>query len=202
MRGLRTSKRSGFTVADICISLIILALIVGASIPLISRYRGRTAVNRGVEVCKAVIDRALEEAKTSGSPLPSTLKSGLTSAAQPNSPADTPVSIRIRKRIRPSTTPILVTEKNLSTTAVLRLSFNLVGMVDIDADQSLTGVYVEFVAKPASGPPQLLATIPIDINGEIALIPSAASATLVLDYNNYQRSLELTPSGSVVLDRH
>ena len=201
MRRLSQFKSSGFTVAEICISLLILALIVGASIPLISRYRGRTGVNRGIEVCKAVVERAVEEAKTAGSPLPSSLKGGLPVASASNSPVDTAVAVRVRKRIRPSTEPILVTEKSLSTTVNTRLTFLQMGQVDIDADQSLTGFYVEFIAKPAGGPPQLLASLPIDVNGEIALVPDAATAVVSLEYDNYQRNLEFTANGNVVLDR-
>ena len=109
--------------------------------------------------------------------------------------------VRVRKRIRPSTTPILVTEKSLSTTVNSRVSFFQLGQVDIDADQSLTGVYVEFLAKPETGPSQLLATLPVDVNGDLALVTTAATAAISLDYNDYRRTLELSASGNVVLDR-
>lgn len=201
MRRHRQLQASGFTVAEICISLLILALIVAASVPLISRYRGRTGVNRGIEICKALIERGIQEAKTAGTPLPASIDSGLASPGAPNSPPESAVVVRVRKRIRPSTTPILVTEKSLSTTVNSRVSFFQLAQVDIDADQSLTGVYVEFLAKPETGPSQLLATLPVDVNGDLALVTTAATAAISLEYNDYRRTLELSASGNVVLDR-
>lgn len=188
--------------AEICVALGILALIAAAALPMFTRYRGRTAVNRSIEITKAVLERGVEEARTIGSPIPSNLKAtGLTDVAVATSPPETKVVVRIRKRLSPATTPILVTERSLSDTVNVTLAFSQLGTVDIDSQQDLTGVYVEFATKPTGGTSQILAAIPVDVNGELVLHQSQTAAALGIVYNNYSRSLDVSAGGTVVLDR-
>jgi type II secretory pathway pseudopilin PulG len=192
----------GFTILEICVALGILLVVLATSIPFILSYRGKNSVNRAAEVTKAVVERAAEQAKTVGYPLPDDLKlNGLATAAVAQSTPGLEVYVRMRKRLTAGTAPSLVSKKELSSSSDMVIRFEHLGLVDLDTETSVNGVFVEFVERDASGIERVLACLPIDVNGEFVLHSTSANGTIRFAHGSYSRQLELTVRGSCTPDR-
>ena len=190
----------GLTLMEIGVALGIVLLLLGFSAPFLLNYRGKSAVNRGVELVKVLAERASEQAKTDGYPLPETLKaSGLTTASQPSSSEGSSLRVQIRRRLRSGDSLQVVSNKSLDSSSVVA-DFLGFGLLDIEGDSSQLGYFLEFVEESESGQ-RTLATIPIDVNGEFVLAENASEARLRLRYGDYQRTVTFRYQGTVTLDR-
>jgi type II secretory pathway pseudopilin PulG len=187
---------------EVAIAMGILLILIAASIPFILRYRGKTGVNRAAEITKAVIERAGEEAKTAGYPLPDSLKqAGLTSSSPLSSSTGTDILLRLRRKTAEGEPPQLVLERNLSSASSLTADFQGLGLLDIDVNNSPKGLFLEFVERSPGGAKTVLATIPIDLNGEFVLLGDQGEGSVTYRHDSYSRTVTLSHRGTVVLDR-
>lgn len=195
------TRENAFSLAEIVIALSILLLLMGLAVPFLLRYRGHTSVNRAVEISKAVLERATEEAKSSGYPLSTSLtEAGLTEAAQTESTPEAPLKVRIRKRTAPGREAAVVSEREFPRSTAIRLGLQNLGTLDLTSQTDQLGVFVEWVENQGGGE-AILATVPIDINGQYVLQGNQANARVLFAFGDYQRSLELTRRGVVAVDR-
>jgi len=195
-------KQRAFTIMELSIALVIVLLLLGATAPFVVRYRGKSSVNTSIEVCKAVIERAGEIAKTAGYPIPKEIKqNGVSDQGATELAEGSDLSLRIRKRLGSGAPLTLVSQKLLSSSTTLSANFQQLGYLDLEADTDISGVFVEFVETSAGDPERVLCTLPIDVNGEFALYGNSSKATVTLGYGHYRRVLELTQRGTVTLER-
>lgn len=201
MADRRRFGKSGFTFIEIAVALGIVALLFAIALPFFVRYRGQSSVNRAVEISKAVIERAVEEAKSSGHPLPDqVLQNGLETASSPESTPEKSIAVRIRKRTSPAGPAAIITQRELPRSNSFTAHFHQLGLIDLGSDPTLLGVYAEFV-ETSGTTETVLATLPIDVNGEIVLLGKAGNAFVSFRFGSYARQIELTSRGVVTMDR-
>jgi len=192
----------GLTLAEVAVALFIVLLLLGATTPFILRYRGRSSVDRATEVTKAALERASEEARTAGFPLPDTLKNaGLPTASAPQSTEGADLFLRVRRRLRDNTAPETILKREYTNATSVKLGFEHLGFIDLDAEPTLNGLFAEFVEVDESGTETVLATIPVDLNGEFVLHENNAQGFVAFSYGSYGRILTVSHRGTVVLDR-
>lgn len=172
--------------------LSILALLLALSVPAYISYRGRQVVNRALETAEGLVVRSKEEAKASGFALPDKLRDeGVTVAAGGGRKVSQgSLSLRLRKRFRAGEAPLVVTSRELSSGRTLEYEVSKWGLVDLDADPTLEGVYLELLDGGT-----LVAALPIDANGEFYLHGDENVAAIRFLYGDYHRTLELTRRG-------
>lgn len=191
--------RAAFTLQEVVIAMGIVLLLIGFSAPFIITSRGKTGVNTAVEITKALLDRAGEEARTVGYPLADALKQdGLSDLAIDKPGSGGRVTIRLRKRLSSGTEPLLLTQKAL---AVEEVAFSSLGRLDLESESEINGLFVEFVVLEGGGSESLLATVPVDVNGEFVLAGNAGDGHITFSYGDYSRSINLTINGTSRLDR-
>ncbi len=190
--------RSGFSLMEVSIVLGVLAILIAIAIPNFLRYRGHQTVNSAAELTDGMIVRAKEEAKASGFALPETLrKTGPNEGL--NGRHEGSFSLRIRKRYRAGEPIQTVSHRELPDSATLDIELSNFGLVDLDSDANLIGVYFEIVrTKPST---EILAVIPIDANGEFCLPDAHNLATIHFFYSSYQRAISVTRRGISRPDR-
>lgn len=191
------------------ISLIEMAVIVGIASVLLAigatsyfRYRANTAVNTGAETVEVMLMRAKEEAKTSGFALAGTLRQNGVATAAPEGRfgADRAVAVRVRKRYRAGGPVQMVATKDLSLAAPVEVEVAGLGVIDIDTDASQEGVFFEVLVKDGASA-TLLATVPVDVNGELILAGAAGNGAIRLHSGTYSRAIEVTRRGAIQPDR-
>lgn len=186
-------NRKGFTLVEVAVAIGIVLLLLAAATPFYLRNRGKTNVNRAVEVTKALIERASEEAKSSGHPLPEALlQDGMPS------PAEAPVEgqeivVRIQKKSNNKVT--LISERHLSGSESLSLALTGLGKMDLDSTD-IQGVFLE-ILQSSQGAETLLATIPVDVNGEFVFAPEQSGAAIHFRYAQHVRGLQMNIRGAV-----
>ena len=196
----RPNENKGFTLVEIAITVGILLLLIGAAVPFYTSYRGKTNVNRAVEITKAVIERAAEEAKAAGYPLPQDmLVDGLaTPAADPSN--NKTVVLRIRKRVTQAGSAKTIAERHLPGSDGLRVSLSGLGLLPMDQTDA-QGVFLEILQKSELDE-TLLATLPIDVNGEFVFQQGEQTgAAIFFGYGNHTRGIQMNVRGVVVSDQ-
>lgn len=200
---LRTSRQPGFSLAEMAVVLGILAVLAGLAVPLLSRYRGHTSVNSAAEITEGLLVRAREEARASGYPLPETLRASGVSEPAPTELLggdEGDLVVRLRKRTVAGAPPAVLISRNLSASAPLQVQLSNLGRLDLDADISLQGVYLELLLETGGGA-RTLCAVPVDVNGEMALLGNQTEAAIHFVHKSYVRSLKLTHRGVVTPDR-
>ncbi len=189
---MRKSPSRGFSLVEVGVLLAILALLFALGIPAYVTYRGHQVVNRALEIAEGLAVRAKEEAKSSGFALPDKLRDeGVSAAASGGRKVSQgSLSLRLRKRFRAGEAPLVVTERELSSGRTLEYEISKWGIVDLDADPALEGVYLELLDGGV-----LVAALPIDANGEFYLHGDENVAAIRFLYGDYHRTLELTRRG-------
>ncbi len=181
---------------EVVVVVGILALLLGLGWLPFSRYRARNAVVNAVDVLHGVTDRAVETAKANGHPMPPSLKqAGLTDPALPSAPgAD--LWVRVRQRFQDNAAPQLVLERPLVRYGEVAFAGQGLGTLDLDADGSLRGVFLEVFSREASGK-VVLAVLPVDVNGEMILFETSANGEFRFGLPDFQKSLNVTSQGVV-----
>ena len=189
---MRKSSSRGFSLVEVGVLLAILALLFALGIPAYVTYRGHQVVNRALEIAEGLAVRAKEEAKSSGFALPDKLRDDGVSAAASGGRkvSQGSLSLRLRKRFRAGEAPLVVTERELSSGRTLEYEISKWGIVDLDADPALEGVYLELLDGGV-----LVAALPIDANGEFYLHGNENTAAIRFLHGDYSRTLELTRRG-------
>lgn len=186
---------------EISITLGILLLLVAMAAPFLLTYKGKSQVNRAQELTKATLERAEEDAKTAGFPIPESMKqSGLPDLAASQAAEGTTLLLRERRRVSKGGAAEIVSEKHLSGSDAVRIGFSGVGNLDLSSDTDTLGVFVEFAETDGTSV-KTLAVIPVDVNGELVLQGSLANATIWYSYGDYRRELQLRVQGTVTVDR-
>lgn len=179
----------------------ILLLLAALAAPFLLTYKGKSQVNRAQELTKATLERAVEDAKTAGFPIPESMKqAGLTELPDAQAAEGTTLLLRERRRVTKGGAADVVSEKHLSGSDAVKIGFNGVGRLDLVSDTDTLGVFVE-LAETDGTSVKTLATIPIDVNGEFVLQGSQGNATIWYSYGDYRRELQLRVQGTVTLDR-
>lgn len=189
---MRVSRKRGFSLAEIGVVMGILAIILGLSIPAYVRYRSHQTVNRALEMTEGLAVRAKEEAKSSGFALSDKVReSGVPQAAiSGRQQSQGALALRLRKRFRSTEPAQVVTVRDLAPAGSLDYELTGVGLVDIDTDTTLEGVYLELLDGGT-----LVAGVPVDVNGEFYLQGTQNNATLSFYSGDYRRTIELTRRG-------
>ena len=146
-----------------------------------------------LETTEGLLTRSREEARSSGYTLSDSLRIDGVADAAPTGRhgADGGVTIRLRKRYRAAEPAQVLSTKDLSLAAPIDVEVSGAGLLDIDVESEQEGVFFEVLVK-RNGNLELLATIPVDVNGEMVLQGSAPQGTLTLGHNDYRRSHHLT----------
>lgn len=197
-------KQRGFSLAEVSVVLAILLVLVGALVPSYRSYRGRAAVNFAAEVTEGLLVRGKDEAKASGFALPATLRSSGVPTAGLSGPLglDGTLAVKLRKRYRAGQPAEVLSRRELSTGASIALETAGLGVLDLDTQTDLEGVYLEFVMSNPGSTDTPLATIPIDVNGAMLLHGNNGQGSLRYSYNsNYARSITVTARGVITPDR-
>lgn len=193
---MRNSHQQGLTVIEILVAVGILGLLLALAWLPFSRYRARNAVHNAVDVLHAITDRAIETAKASGHPLPTALtRDGLASPANLGQPGQE-LWARIRQRHQVDAVPEVVAKRLLAHYSGVGFSSQGVGILDLDSDGSLRGVFLEILTRQA-GSEVVLAVIPVDVNGEFALLGPAPVGALNFSTADYGQGLTLNRAGAV-----
>ncbi len=189
---MRKSPSRGFSLLEVGVLLGILALLLAVGVPAYITYRGHQVVNRALEIAEGLAVRAKEEAKSSGFALPEKLRDdGVTAAANgERRVSQNSVSLRLRKRFRAGEAPQEVSLRALSSGSTLEYEVSKLGVVNLDADPTLEGVYLELLDGG-----EIVAAIPIDANGEFYLHGNENIAAIRFLHRDYHRTLELTRRG-------
>lgn len=199
-REKRRLKERGLSLAEIAVALGILLLLMGLVAPFFLNYRGKNRVNRAQELTRALVERAAEQAKTDGYPLPDELKSnGVIASAAAGSTPGSELRLRIKRRLSSDQPTELLSDRELSTGGVV-VEFSNLGLIDLEGDATQVGYYLEFVEKTDSAT-TVLATLPIDVNGEFVLLGNAPEARLRYSFRDYGRELLFRTQGTVTQDR-
>ncbi len=196
-------RKAGFSLAEVAVMLGVMAVLMAVAVPAYSRYRGHIAVNTAAEVTEGLLVRAREEARASGFPLPDSLRGNGVPEAAPSEPLggnQGGLVARLRKRTQAGAEPTTLLSRELSPSAPLELQAADLGRLDLDTDTSLQGVYFELLLQTAEGQ-QIVATIPVDVNGEMALHGAKSEAAIHFVHKSYARSLKVTRRGVVTPDR-
>lgn len=199
---MRRAGRRGLSLAEVAVLLAILAILMAVAVPAYFRYRAHTAVNTALEMTEGLLARAREEAKGSGYALSQDLVAGGVSepADAGRVGADGAVSVRVRKRYRAGEPAQVLTVKDLSTGVAVDVETTGLGKLDIDEDSSQEGVFFEILVKRGADV-HLVASIPVEVNGEMILFEDAGGGSIVLGYADYRRSLDVTRRGVITPDR-
>lgn len=197
-RHFRRGSPAGFTIVEVAVTLGLILLILAVAVPFYGGYRGRTSVNRSTEITKAVIERAAEEAKAAGYPLPQALlQSGLEDAALAPVTGQE-IIVKAKKRVTPGGNATLLSERHLPRSDTLKLS--LAGLGVVPPETTPQGVFVEIVQKLDSTE-TLLATIPIDVNGEFVFFEQEKNAAIFFNHRDHTRGLQLNIRGVITADQ-
>lgn len=194
---MKSSTRvRAFTLIEISVAVGILLIIVTISASSWMRYRSRTAVNRSAEVVRAIFERAVEEAKSTGYPLDeSLLTEGLSAASQAQTSPEATILIQIRKRTRQSTSPAVISRRELPSSNLITVEFEHLGELDLD-DAATDGVFLEIV-QSLNNSETILATVPIDTNGDLILASNATKAFINFTTDKHHQTLEITHRGVI-----
>lgn len=177
---------------------IVLVLLAVAT-PFYNSYRGRSNVNRAVEVTKAVLERAGEEAKSGGRPLPqSMIENGLATPAETPSESQT-IVLRIQKRATTGAEAKLIAERHLPRSDSLNLALHGFGILPL-TDTEAPGLFFE-ILQQSENDETLLATLPIDVNGEFVFQGEESSGAIFFGHGSHVRGLQLNIRGVVVADQ-
>lgn len=196
---MKKSSFRGFTLIEIAVALGILFLILAISTPFYLSYRTRTNVNQAAVITKALFERALEEAKTAGYPLPeSLLESGLTTAATTTG-GEGPISVHIRKRSTNGGNLTLVARRVIPGSESLELTLDGLGKLGLE-ESTDTGLYLE-ILRQTGGEMVVLATVPVDVNGDFLFLNKNAQASLAFKAGEHSREVQLTARGTVTTDQ-
>lgn len=195
-------RERGLSLAEVAVVLALLLVLLAVAVPSYLSYRGRTAVNTAAELTEGIFVRAKEEAKASGFALPETLRASGVSPSAPGGPlgAEGSLSVQLRKRYRAGQPAQLVSSQNLSAAAPVTLETAGFGALDLDTATELEGVYVEFLLT-VGGSSSVVATVPVDVNGEMLFHANASSGSIQLSFQDYTRSLTVTTRGVITPDR-
>lgn len=202
-RSAQHRRPAGFSLAEMAVVLGIIGLLVAVAVPGFARYRGHTGVNTATEVTEGLLIRAREEARSSGYPLPDSLRSaGVPTLAPTGRQGGSQATLiaRVRKRHQGSEPPQVLSSRELSVGSTLEVQVDHLGVLDLDADVSLEGVYFELLMRVA-GTDTPLATVPVDVNGEMVLQGAQAQGAIHFVYSTYSRSLSLSRRGVITPDR-
>lgn len=166
------------------------------------QYRDHVAVNTAAETAEGLLTRAKEEAKASGYALADDLRADGVGAAAPGGRLgeDGSVALRLRKRYRAGEPLQLVATKDLSASASLAVETTGAGTLDLDIDGDLEGVFFEILVNVA-GTTTVVATIPVDVNGEMIFQGKNGSATIRFSKGSYMRTITLSRRGVIEPDR-
>jgi type II secretory pathway pseudopilin PulG len=188
--------------AEIAVVVGILAILLVIAVPAYFRYRGHTAVNTAAEVTEGLLVRAREDAKASGFALPEPLRTNGVPTAAPAGPfgVDGTVTVRVRKRYRAGEPAQTLTSKDLSMATPISVEVVGLGTIDIDAQNDLEGVYFEILVK-SGATATVLATIPIEVNGEMIFAGDTGEGAIRLSYQDYQRTITVSHRGVINPDR-
>ncbi|MFA5508006.1 MAG: prepilin-type N-terminal cleavage/methylation domain-containing protein [Vulcanimicrobiota bacterium] len=190
-------NNGGISLVEVLIAITVLFLLVAASTPFYLNYRGRTQVNRAAEVARALIERGGEEAKTSGYPLPEELtRDGLTAAPVAPTRGQTLV-VRLRKQVGEKSS--LIAERPLPGSERFETNLSGLGLLESEGSQ-VQGIFVEFL-QVVNGIEVVLATIPVDVNGEFVLASEQANGFVQFGYGGHTRTIEITARGVVRSDQ-
>lgn len=190
----------GVTLAEVAVVVGILAVLMAVATPAYFSYRGKQAVNTAQEMVDAMLGRSREEAMTAGLPLPDDLVgAGITEAAPSGmfgQGAEAHLIARLRKRDRAGQTPKTLTSRDLSQTAAIGLQTAGFGLLDLDTRTDIEGLFFEIVSQSA-GATTLLASLPVELNGEFVLHQGAGSAQITFSYNSHQQTVSVTRRGVI-----
>lgn len=186
-------NKRAFTLVEVAVAIGVVFLILAAATPFFLRNRGKTHVNQAVEVTKALIERAGEVAKSSGYPLPEDfLQQGLATPA--GTPVEgQPIIVRIRKRSNDQVT--LISQRPLTGSEGINLALTGLGKLDLDS-VTMQGIFVEIVQEE-EGAETLLATIPVDVNGEFVFASGESGAAIHFRYGQHVRGIQMNIRGAV-----
>lgn len=187
---------------EVAVVVGLLAVLMGLGASMLSRHRAHSAVNSAAELAEGMLVRAREEAKAFGVPLPSELRASGLIAPSPAGGVRLggPWSLRLRKRSRAGQPAVVVSQRSIPQATPLQMEWQGTGVLDLDGETQWEGVFLEVVTGPSEAPVRL-ATIPVDVNGELVLLAGARQARWVISFHDYSRTLEITERGVVVPDR-
>lgn len=200
---MRRAGARGFSLIEIAVVVGLLAVLLAIGGYSFSRYRGHAAVNTAAETAEGVLVRAKEEAKASGFALSDDLRTNGVGTAAPSGPfgSDGAIAVRLRKRYRAGQPLQVVATKDLSLNAPITVEVSGAGTIDIDTDTSQEGVFFEILLKSSNGTQTMLATIPVEVNGEMVFQGSNPQAVILFRYGSYSRGITLTRRGVIEPDR-
>jgi Tfp pilus assembly protein PilE len=191
----RLSASKGYSIVELVVAVGIVLLLLAAATPFYNSYRGKSNVNRAVEVTKAFLERAGEEAKSAGYPLPQSMIEGGLQSPSPATQENQTVVLRIRKRLTAGGEAKLVAERHLPRSDSLKVAldgFGILPMTDTDAP----GIYVEILQEKDAAE-TLVATLPIDVNGDFVFQGERSSGAIFFSYGSHVRGLQMNIRGAV-----
>ncbi len=196
----RIHRVRGITLAEVAVVIGIFAVLLAVATPAYFSYRGKQAVNTAQDMVEAMLARSREEAMTAGLPFPDDLSASGIVATAPSGMfgqnAEERLIARLRKRDRAGQTPKTLTSRDLSQTASIGLQTEGFGLLDLDTQPDLEGVFFEIVSE-TGGAETLLASLPVEINGEFLLHQGSDSARLTFDYNGHRQTVGVTRRGVI-----
>lgn len=200
---MRRAEPRGFSLLEIAVVVGLLAVLIAIGGYGFQRYRGHAAVNVAAETAEGLLLRAKEEAKASGFALSDDLRANGVATAAPAGKLgeDGSVAVRVRKRYRADQPLQVVATKDLSLNMPIAVEIGGAGTLDIDTDTSQEGVFFEVLVKTPSGTTTVVATIPVEVNGEMIFEGNNDKAALRFSHGSYNRSLTLTRRGVIEPDR-
>lgn len=194
-------KEHGFTLLETLVAIGIALLLLAFSAPFIINSRGRSSVNHSVVLTKAWLEDTAEAAKTNGLPLDQNLReTGLIEEAKSQTETDTTLWLRRQRRGKKGEPLELLTQVQLSNSDSTRVTTTSIGFLDIEADTEQEGLFVELVERGENST-KVLATIPVDMNGEFLLQGPAGGGTIRYSHGDYSRELAIRVQGTASLDR-
>ena len=196
MAGQPQLGQRAITLLEMVVVAAIIGILLVVILPFFGGQRGRQAVGTAIDMTESLLSRAQEESRVGGYPIDPVYKSdGLTLVASDSVNEHGALLLRISRRLGAGNPAKIISQRELPNSHDLELQSRDLGQFSAGQQSDFLGVWFEVVRKTGADETTLV-SLPVDVNGEFALLTTAKQARLTFRFGDYERNLTLEKTGA------